>query len=89
MCIENTRVLKTGDIVIDSKTASKIAEIILSSVYGNKALDQLPYEIKSSNDRWKIYGTITSKKNEVVMGGTMYLELRKSDAKVLAISLDK
>ncbi len=83
---DNVRVLKSGDLVLDKKTASKIAEVILPTIYGNEILKQMPFNITSSEKSWIVSGT--SSGSAYTMGGVS-IEIRKSDGKIISVSNDK
>jgi hypothetical protein len=67
--------------VPDENTAIKIAEAIWLPIYGDSIHQYLPFHAKLINDEtWEVYGTITTNK-----GGTPYIEIQKTDAKVLKV----
>jgi hypothetical protein len=69
--------------VPDAATALKIAEAILVSIYGQDSFDgQKPYEVKlNENEVWEISGTLP----EWTIGGVAYIEIQKSDSKILKV----
>ncbi len=72
--------------VNDSVTAVKIAEMNWNKIYGKNVLKEKPYSIKLINDSiWVINGTLP--KN--VVGGVVYIEIRKYDGKVLKVTHGK
>lgn len=73
------------DYVRDEPTAIKIAEAIWLPIYGNKVLDKKPFVAKLKDDEiWIVQGTSKTQK-----GGVPYIEIRKSDCKVLKVTHGK
>ncbi|QMU66246.1 MAG: hypothetical protein GKR88_19520 [Flavobacteriaceae bacterium] len=69
------------DYVPNEITAIKIAEAIWLPIYGNKILDKKPFVAKLENDDiWVVQGTSNTQKGDVP-----YIEIRKSDCKVLKV----
>jgi len=72
--------------VPDEDTAVKIAEIIWIPIYGKKVLDNKPYKAELKGDTvWVVEGTL--QKN--MLGGVPYIEIRKSDCKILEVYHEK
>jgi len=69
--------------VPDATTALKIAEVILVSIYGQDSFDgQKPHEVKlNEKDVWEITGTLPP----WTMGGVAYMQIQKSDSKILKV----
>ncbi|MCP4180260.1 MAG: hypothetical protein GY756_21055 [bacterium] len=67
-------------IVEKEETAIKVAKILLHSVYGDKIDESLPFKAKSIKDGtvWLVEGTLNYDK-----GGVPYIEIQKSDCKII------
>ncbi len=67
-------------IVDNEETAIQIAELLLHSVYGDKIDKSFPFKAKSiKNDKvWYVEGTLNYDR-----GGIPYIEIQKSDCKIL------
>lgn len=70
-------------------TATKVAEIILIGVYGERVVEQRPFVAKLSGGLWIIDGTFHCPKGNVCKGGTAHIEISKSDGRVKDISHGK
>jgi hypothetical protein len=74
------------DYVKNEKVAEQIAEIILISIYGDEIKNQKPFITKLQGDSiWVISGV----QKEVEVGGVAYIEIRKSDCKILKVTHGK
>lgn len=63
----------------DKETAIKIAEAIWLPVFGNKIYSSKPFvAVLKNNSIWVVQGTLHTEK-----GGVPYLEIQKSNCKVL------
>jgi len=72
--------------VPNEEVAIKIAEAIWLPIYGEKIYDQKPYIIYLLKDSvWIVTGTLPE--NE--LGGTAYIEIQKSDGKILKVTHGK
>jgi hypothetical protein len=71
--------------VPDKETASKIAEIILLSVYGEQVNKQKPFKVTCENDSvWSINGVLPEPKEGYMnIGGVAHIRIRKKDCKIL------
>ncbi len=67
-------------IVEKEETAIKVGKILLYSVYGDRINESLPFKAKSIKDDtiWLVKGTLNYDK-----GGVPYIEIQKSDCKVV------
>lgn len=76
----NERVMNR-DYVPDAETAVKVAEAIWLPIYGGKIYDNKPFvaTLKDSSV-WIVEGTLKSTK-----GGVPYIEIQKSDCKILKV----
>lgn len=78
---------KQEDGYISTKaSAIKIAEIVWLNVYGSQIYDDKPF-IATLKDRkvWIVEGTLAKNK----LGGVPYIEIQKSDGKILKVSHSK
>lgn len=70
--------------VFSAEVAFKIAEPLLNSAYGKDNItSQKPFRIKLINNVWVIAGTLPKTKGGRVLGGTAYIEIKKSNGQVL------
>lgn len=71
----------------DSSEVLKIAKDTLSTLYGRSQIqDQAPLNLNLVNDSiWVITGT----QDTSILGGVAYIEIRKSDCKILKITHGK
>lgn len=75
----------TGGYVPDKTTAIKIAEAIWLPIYGNKIFNNKPFIADLRGDSvWVVQGTLKSGK-----GGVPYIEIQKSDCKILKVIHEK
>jgi len=75
-------IIPENGFVPDKATAIKIAEAIWLPIYGKRQIDdEKPFivELKDSNT-WVVEGTLKSSK-----GGVAYIEIQKSDCKILKV----
>ena len=77
--------------VSDKETAEKIADIILTNIYGDKILlNNKPYKIKLIDDVWYIEGALKVSDFALLpVGGIPYIKIRKSDGAILGVSHTK
>ena len=68
------------DLNLTKDTAVKIAEIILSGIYGEKVLGQKPWIVTDNGTSFKIQGTFHSTSSK---GGVAEITISKSDARVI------
>ncbi len=67
------------DLRLNEKTAIKIAELILVSVYGETVLTQRPWKVTDNGNCFTILGTFHGKG----LGGVAEIQINKSDARVI------
>ena len=73
--------LKDG-YVPDEQTAGKVAEAILTRIYGNGISDNKQFKVRLKDSTvWIIEGTLKPGK----VGGTPYIEIQKTDGKILKV----
>lgn len=75
-----TRASQDVDIELDEKSAVRIAEIILASVYGDEVLDQRPWNVSSTREVFEIQGMLKTTK-----GGVATIQLKKTNCQVVQI----
>ena len=68
--------------VPDQETAIKIAEAIWVPIYGDDVLNEKPYVAKLVGNVWVVRGSLPPQ----FLGGTAYIEIRKSDCTVLNVT---
>ncbi len=74
--------LPENGVVPTAKVAFQIAEPILINVYGKENIEsEKPFSINLEADVWIIEGSL----EEGYDGGVAYIEIRKSDGKVLTV----
>lgn len=75
---------KSVEYVPDAETAKKIAEAIWLPIYGTNVLNEKPYNAELKMNVWIVTGTL---KDE--LGGVAYIEIQKSDCKILKVTHGK
>lgn len=73
------------DYVPNEETAIKVAEAILYPIYGEKIYKQKPFVVVLNNDVWIIKGSLP----KGMLGGVAYIEIQKSDCKILKVTHGK
>lgn len=74
------------DYVPNEETAKKIAEAVWLPIYGEKIYSQKPYVVSLLDDSvWVVKGTLPKNKR----GGVAYIEIQKSDCKILKVTHGK
>jgi len=72
-----------GGAVADKETAIRIAEAILSPVYGEKAIrEQQPYQVTLKDGKWTVDGTAAPPGH---FGGRFHIVILQVDGRVLEI----
>lgn len=93
--IKSTSTMGTGNIpkdgfVPNAKTAIKVAEPILDSIYGeDKIRKEKPLNAELDNNVWIIRGVLHSPKGHVAVGGVAEIHISKKDCRVLFVSHGK
>ena len=82
--VETGYVPKKG-FVPDKETAIKIAEAIWLPIYGEGIYQRQPFEAKLKNGIWIVEGSMPPD----TKGGVPYIEIRKSDCKILKVEHGK
>ena len=77
------KILECNDgVVADKETAIRIAEAILSPVYGEEAIrEQRPYQVTVKDGKWTVDGTASPGH----VGGRFHIVILQSDGRVLEI----
>ncbi|QIK52904.1 hypothetical protein G7051_00495 [Dysgonomonas sp. HDW5B] len=77
----------TTNYVPNEETAKKIAEAIWLPIFGERIFEQRPYKATLVNDVWKVRGLmpLPCRNEPGCRGGTAYIEIRKSDCKILLV----
>jgi NTF2 fold immunity protein len=74
-----------GGVVADKETAIRIAEAILSPVYGEKAIrEQRPYQVTLKDGKWTVDGTIPPG----FVRGSFHIVILQSDGRIIEIGYD-
>lgn len=72
--------------VSDSITAVEIAKVIFVRVYGEKIMDRSPFNaVLKDGNIWVVEGTLEAG----LEGGVPYIEIQKSDCKILKVTHGK
>ena len=83
--LQNTNFIPLNGFVPNEETAMKIAEAVWLPIYGERILEEKPYNaFLQENEIWIIEGSLHSQK-----GGVAYIEIQKSDGKVLKVTHGK
>jgi NTF2 fold immunity protein len=74
------------DLVPDSLTAIKIAEAIWLPIYGEHIYESKPFKARSKDSTvWVVEGTL----EKGFYGGVPYIEIQRSDCKILKVTHGK
>jgi hypothetical protein len=90
-----SQINKQRVVVPDSKTAVKIAEAIAFPIYGKKIYLERPFNTQLQGDSlWIVTGNLHNpqkrgKELYVGFGGVLYIEIRKSDCKIIKVTHGK
>jgi hypothetical protein len=72
--------------VPNEETAIKIAEAILTPIYGKEVLEKRPFTAKLiKNKFWRVEGTMSLDE----LGGIPIVEIQKNDCKILSVTHTK
>ena len=86
---QNANFLPPTGAIPDSETAVKVGILILSTVYGNDAIEkQKPFTAILQDGYWIIYGNL-SHSGKVLVGGVAEMVIRKSNGEIINISHGK
>jgi hypothetical protein len=73
-------------LVPDKETAIKIAEAVLFPLYGEDEIKkERPYKVELRDGVWELHGSMPTLKDSLVVGGTFYVKILQSDARVIDI----
>jgi len=80
---DNNGYIPEQGFVPDKATASKVAEAILFPIYGNEINYEKPFKVELKDSSvWVVRGNFP----EGALGGVAYIEIRKSDCKILKVT---
>lgn len=83
--IQNNGYIPNDGFVPNKETAIRIAEAILIPIYGKVIENQKPFIVElKDNSIWIVQGTLKTTK-----GGVFYIEIQKSDCKILLLKHSK
>lgn len=69
-------------LVPTAEVAFQIAEAVLASVYGKERIEKgKPFSVNLENDVWLIEGAL----EKDMLGGTAYVEIKKSNGEILKV----
>jgi hypothetical protein len=86
---EHTYILPDG-YVPDENTAIKIAEAIWLPLYGKVIYDEKPFQVELKDSViWIVQGTLVQGTPYNIRGGVAYIEIQKSDCKILKVGHGK
>jgi hypothetical protein len=75
-----------NNFVPNKQTAKKIAVAVWVPIYGNSIYFKRPYKTRLVNDEiWIVEGSLPF----FAIGGVPYIEIRKSDGKIISVSHSK
>jgi len=83
----NKKNSEENNYVPDKETAIKIAEAIWLPIYGKKIYSEKPFEatLDKKAKIWIVHGTLSAN----AVGGVAYIEIQKSDCKILNVYHEK
>lgn len=73
------------DYVPNEETAIKIAEAIWLPIYGENIYNKKPFKAELKDNIWIVKGSLPEK----MVGGVPYIEIQKSDCKILGVAHGK
>lgn len=77
---------EVANYVPDAETAIKVAEAIWLPIYGEKIYQKKPFVAKLKDSTiWVVTGTLKEK----LLGGVPYIEIQKSDCKIIKVTHGK
>lgn len=77
-----TGYIPTEGFVPNEATAIKIAIAVWTPIYGDKISKNKPYKIILKNGVWIVEGSLPS---NYTLGGVPYIEIQKTDGKILKV----
>lgn len=73
-------------IVLTPEIAVGIAQSIWIGIYGEEVVEkEKPFSVNLDDDIWIVEGTLPSSNNQVMFGGTLYIEIRKSNGEIIKV----
>lgn len=83
---QRTERQKNENFVPNAETARKVAEAIWLPIYGKQIYEDTPFVAKlNSSNVWVVEGTL----KDGLVGGVPYIEIEKSDCKILKVDHGK
>jgi hypothetical protein len=82
--LKQTNLKPVNGFVPDEETAIKIAEAIWYPIYGDEIYDEKPFKAELKDSIWIVQGTLNYD-----FGGVAYIEIQKSDCKILKVKHGK
>jgi len=79
---EQTGYIPKDGFVPNEATAIKIAIAVWTPIYGDKISKNKPYKIKLKNGVWFVEGSLPT---NFTLGGVPYIEIQKTDGKILKV----
>lgn len=81
----------TTNYVPDEETAKKIAEAVWLPIFGERIFEQQPYNAALVNGIWIVKGSLPPPCRYIpdCRGGSAYIEIQKSDCKILLVKHGK
>lgn len=72
--------------VPDESTAIKIAEAILTPIFGEREVAaQRPFKARLVEERWIVTGSVEAPKGHVVFGGVLTAHISKQDGRIVDV----
>ena len=73
-------------IVPNPKIAVGIAQSVWTGIYGKNLVEkEKPFLVNLDDDIWIVEGTLSSNGNWITLGGTLYIEIRKSNGEIVKV----
>lgn len=92
LCAQESKEIISKDTLVtnyvpNEETAKKIAEAIWLPIFGEEIFEQRPYRATLVDNIWIVRGLmpLPCRNEPGCRGGTAYIEIRKSDCKILKV----
>jgi hypothetical protein len=73
-------------IVPNAKVAVGIAQSVCTEIYGKDLVEkEKPFRVNLNDDIWIVEGTLHSNGNWIMFGGTIHVEIRKSNGEIIKV----
>jgi hypothetical protein len=76
-------------IVPNKEVAVKVAETILTQIYGQKVVEERPFVAILKDEIWIVDGTFHCASGNSCMGGVAHIEISKKDGRVINVTHGK